>query len=168
MSYQQQLNAWFAKFENRMEVELPKKVAETAVEFFNESFKTQSWDGKPWPNLKPKYAAKKRRGRGRILTASGALARSIRPTVVNSQRVVITAGRTTLPYAKIHNTGGTVNSTYRVRSFTNKNFMGKRKAVKISSHERTVNYTMPKRQFMGHGRLLNQRIRTRLIEAFNK
>src|SRR5690606_9544636 len=108
MPYQQQINAWFEKFDHRMETTMPNVIAETATEFFQDRFKTQEWDGVPWQALKPKYAAKKGRGRGRILTASGLLQRSIRPSVVTAQRVVISAGNSKVPYARIHNEGGQV------------------------------------------------------------
>src|SRR5690606_33732499 len=134
LKYEQQINAWFNKFEHRFNSAVPNIVAETAVEFFQDTFKKQAWDNVPWQPLSPKYAVKKNRGRGRILTASGILQRSIRPSMVKPERVRISAGNSKVPYARIHNEGLTVKGTAKVRPFTNRNFMGKGKPVKIKAH----------------------------------
>lgn len=166
MKYEQQINAWFNNFEHRFDSAVPNIIAETAVEFFQDSFKKQAWDGVPWPALSPRYAAKKTRGKGRILTASGILQRSVRPSVVNANRVRISAGNSKAPYARIHNEGLTVKGTAKVRAFTNRNFMGRGKPQKIRAHTRAFNYTMPRRQFMGHSPFLNTILRDRLIKHF--
>lgn len=168
MSYEQQINDWFKTFDERFDVRVPNIVAETATKFFQERFKTQEWDKVPWQPLQPKYVAKKSRGRGQILTASGALQRSIRATVVSKDKVVISAGSSTVPYARIHNEGLRVSGIVKVKSHMNRNFMGKGKQVQIKQHNRTMNYQMPKRQFMGHSPFLNQILKTRLLKSFNK
>ncbi len=164
---EQNINNWFEKFDHKFDVAVPNIVAETAVEFFQDRFKTQEWDKKPWKPLKPKYAAKKTRGKGRILTAAGILMRSIRPSTVKPSLVTVTAGSTKVPYAKIHNTGGQVKGAFKVRSFTNSNFMGTGRSVKVKSHTRNVNYRMPKRQYMGHSKFLNAILIDRLTRNFN-
>lgn len=167
MDYAQHIDAWFAKFEHRMHSSVPNIVAETATEFFQDRFKTQEWDRVPWQPLSAKYAVKKSRGKGRILTASGLLQRSIRPSVVRPERVRISAGNTKVPYARIHNEGLTVKAVAKVRPFVNRNFMGKGNRVQIKAHTRNVNFTMPRRQFMGHSPYLNQILIDRLTKAFN-
>lgn len=167
MKYEQQINAWFNNFEHRFDTAVPNIIAETAVEFFQDSFKKQAWDGVPWQPLSPKYAAKKTRGKGRILTASGILQRSIRPSVVRPERVRISAGNSKAPYARVHNEGLSVRGTAKVRAYTNRNFMGKGKPQKIRAHTRAFNYTMPRRQFMRHSPFLNQTLINRLTKAFN-
>lgn len=166
-SNEQNINNWFADFEHRFKTTVPNIVAETAVEFFQDTFKKQAWDGVPWQQLSTKYAKKKTRGKGRILTASGILMRSIRPSQVNVNRIVITAGSTKAPYAKVHNEGLRVTGARKVRSYTNSNFMGKGKSIQIKGHTRTVNYKMPRRQFMGHSKYLNTILMDRLTKAFN-
>lgn len=168
MKYEQQINLWFARFEHRFEASVPNIVAEVATEFFQDTFKKQAWDGVPWQPLNPKYAAKKGRGRGRILTRTGELQRSIRPSVVRPERVRISAGNSKAPYARIHNEGLTVKGTAKVRPFVNSNFMGKGKPVRIKAHTRRFNFTMPKRQFMGPSPFLNTILRDRLTKAFNR
>lgn len=167
MDYRQQINEWFKTFDQRFEVAVPEMIEETATKFFKDRFKTQEWDQVPWPALNEKYAASKRFGRGRILTAEGHLTSTIRPTVVNANRVVISAGSATVPYARIHNEGLRVTGMVKVREHNNRNFMGKGKAVKIRAHNRSMNYQMPQRQFMGHSPFLNAILIRRLTALFN-
>ena len=166
MNYAQQINDWFQNFEHRFEARVPSIIARTAVEFYQERFKTQEWDKIPWQPLSPAYEARKTRGKGQILTASGALARSIRPSLVTAEKVIISGGSAIAPYAKIHNEGLRVQGVVKVRSHMNRSFMGKGKQVQIKQHSRTMNYQMPKRQFMGHSPFLNQILRERLINSF--
>ncbi len=168
MNAQQQINDWFNRFEHKFETAVPTIIAETATEYFQEAFNKQAWDKTPWEPLNKKYASKKTRGKGRILTASGILQRSIRPTEVTANKIVITGGNSKTPYARVHNEGLRVSGSRNVRNYTNKNFMGKGKPVKIKAHTRTVNYQMKQRQFMGHSIYLNQAIRDRLTLAFKK
>lgn len=168
MSAQQQINNWFSNFEHRFNNAVPNIIAETATEYYQDRFNKEEWDGVAWKPLNKEYASKKTRGAGRILTASGILQRSIRPTTVSSSRITISAGNSKVPYARIHNNGGRVSGVRRVRSYTNKNFMGKGKPVNIKGHNRSVNYVIPQRQFMGHSTHLNKILRNRLTLAFNK
>jgi len=167
MSYEQQINVWFEQFDHRMHVDIPNIIAETATEFFQDRFKTQEWDKIPWQPLQPKYAAKKGRGRGRILTASGRLQRSIRPSIVKPNQVRISAGNSRVPYAKIHNEGLRVKGLVKVKAHPTRNFMGKGKTVQIKAHSRNVDFTMPQRQFMGHSKYLNAVLIDKLTKHFN-
>lgn len=167
MSNIERINTGFARFDDNFRTVVPNIVAETANEYFRDRFKQENWDGVPWKPLTPKYAAKKTRGRGRILVRDGILLNSIRPTTVTPNRVVITAGDSRTPYARIHNEGLRINGVQKVRGYTNSNFMGKGKPVKIRPHQRTVNFIMPKRQFIGRSPFLNAIIKERLTRAWN-
>ena len=162
------INEWFEQFEHRFEKAVPNIVAETATEYFKDRFKksNEDWDKKKWQKLNPRYAAKKTAGKGRILTRISALSGSIRPTTVSPQKVTITGGDQNVKYARIHNEGLRVTGSFKVKRFTNSNFMGTGRAVEIKAHTRNVNFKMPKRQFMGHSRYLNAIMRTRLIKVF--
>ena len=164
---EQQINKWFSNFEHRFHSAVPTIIAETAVEFFQDTFKKQAWDGVPWQPLSAKYNAKKTRGKGRILRSSGAMQSTIKPSIVSANRVRISAGNAQVPYARAHNEGLHIKGTYKVRSYVNSNFMGKGRRVQVKQHNRTVNYKMPRRQFMGHSKFLNQQLITRLTNAFN-
>lgn len=167
MSNINRIDNWFANFDSDFKTIVPNIVAETATEFFKDTFRTQSWDNVAWQPLSPLYAAKKTRGAGRILTQRGFLQASIRPATVSSSRVVISGGNSRTPYARVHNEGLQIRGVQNVRSYTNRNFFGKGKPVKIKAHQRKVDFKMPKRQFMGNSALLNIEIRTRLNAAFN-
>lgn len=168
MDYEKQINNWFSKWEHRFEVGVPQVVAETATEYYKERFKTQEWNSKPWPALSKKYAANKTRGKGRILTRTGALQASIRPSTVTADQVVISAGNSKVPYARVHNEGLRIKGVAKVRGYTNSNFMGKGKKQKIKPHTRNYDIQFPRRQFMGHSRTLNRILKDRLIKAFNQ
>ena len=163
--YSQQINAWFSNFERRFDSRVPTIVTETATEFYKERFRTQEWDKTPWKPLKPSYAAKKSRGAGRILTRTGQLSASIRHSVTTAARVVISAGSSSVPYARAHNEGMRIQGVAKVSGFTNRNFMGKGKPVQIKAHTRKINFQMPRRQFIGPSRYLNARLIERLTKG---
>jgi phage gpG-like protein len=167
MNAEEKINAWFAKFQYRMEKEVPDIVAETATAFFRESFVKQSWDGVPWQVLNTKYEARKTRGKGQILRESGNMEASIRPSEVTANRVVISAGNQHVPYARVHNEGLRVRGVRYVKGYHNSNFRGKGKRIQIQPHTRKVDFKMPKRQYMGHSKLLNNILIERLTETFN-
>jgi len=159
MDYSQQINAWFDDFDRTMTRVVPDIIAETAVEYYLENFQREAWNGHPWQPLSPKYAARKRYGRGRILTARANLQRSIRPGEVTPRQVRISAGNAKVPYARVHNEGFYGRVT--VPAYVNPNFMGRGQSVPIKAHTRQMR--IPQRQFIGITRPLNDRIRDRII-----
>jgi phage gpG-like protein len=169
MKHENQINNWFANFNHRFDTRVPNIVAETATSFYKERFEPQNqdWDGVKWKPLNPRYAARKTRGKGRILYASSNLQASIKPSMVTQNRVRISAGNAKVPYAAIHNEGLRVTGTFQVKQHVKPNFMGKGKRQLIKSHKRSVNYKMPQRQFMGHSPRLNRILIDRLTTFFN-
>ncbi|MDO6808096.1 phage virion morphogenesis protein [Zobellia galactanivorans] len=159
------IDLYFDRFHSDFDNIVPNIVAETATEFFKNRFVEQEWEGVPWQPLNPAYAAKKTKGRGRILTREGKLVNSIRPSLVSVEKVTISAGNSNVPYARVHNEGLHIKGVRKIRGYTNKNFMGKGKPKKIRAHSRSVDYTMPQRQYMGRSAMLNQLMRARLIAA---
>jgi len=107
----------------KMKSELPVVLANHAQNFFVRSFKSQSWDGQAWKEVKrrqedtseykyPKFKGLSRRT-SPILVRTGALRRavsnSIRSATFQSIRLVVD-----LPYAAVHNDGDeTVNISRR-------------------------------------------------------
>jgi hypothetical protein len=67
-----------------------------------------------------------------------------------------------LPYEKIHNEGGIITGTCTVKGYTRKN------GVAVKEHTRTLNITIPKRQFIGESHQLNQRIQQKATQFLNK
>lgn len=166
MKHEAYINNWFANWQHRFDTSVPYIVAETATEFYKERFKTEEWEGVPWKPLNPKYKASKKRGKDRILYATSNLLQTIKPAEVNQKRVVISAGSTKAPYARVHNEGLRITGDFKVKEYTNTNFFGTGKRQLIKSHTRRVNFKMPKRQFMGHSPILNRIIIDRLTQAF--
>ena len=88
--------------ENQMEEILQgtaQIVAETSVEYFQNTFRTKKFDGNPWaPPRVPKRS-------GSLLVQSGALLNSIRPVLISPERIVIAAGNEKVDYAQVHHEG---------------------------------------------------------------
>jgi len=130
--------------------ELPKVIGNTAVNFAKDNFRKQGFqDGgvKRWKE-------RQQRDTGRaILVKAGALKRSIRVTRTTRNRVWIGSDR---PYAKIHNEGGRITSTARVRQHTRRTRAGR---TSVGAHTRQMNTNIPQRQYIGASKELNRRIR---------
>lgn len=154
---------------------LPRQVGQLAVNFSKERFVEQNWldeSPEPWQPRKRKRRGGKARQQGAILVDSGRLKRSIR--IIRVEGTSVTIG-TNVPYAQKHNEGftGTENvKAYVQRVKQHKRKMkvksGKRLKVKnvtvkahsrrIKAHARKVN--IPKRQFLGSSRQLEEQIST--------
>lgn len=93
---------------------------------------------------------------------------------------------TDVPYAKLHNEGGTINETVKVKGFQRKLKIRARsidrrtgwvrklkkvigtQLVNVKAHLRKMNLTMPKRQFIGDSSLLARRIEKYMINQIDK
>ena len=124
-------------------------VAETSVEYFQNTFRTKKFDGNPWaPPRVPKRS-------GSLLVQSGALLNSIRPVLVSPERIVIAAGNEKVDYAQVHNEGftGTVTVPAHIRHT-------RRGDQVVRQHTRRVN--IPQRQFIGAARELETELQKRI------
>ena len=132
-------------------------VAETATEYYKETFRKKAFDGNPWaPARVPKRT-------GSLLIDSGAMLNSIRPSEISARKVVISAGNDKVPYARVHNEGysGPVTVPEHTRHT-------RRGDMKVRQHVRNVN--IPQRQFLGESAELNEKIHDRIeryIESLN-
>lgn len=161
--FDQQLNNLISGLEKKIDA-VPNIVAETAVEFFKDRFRTKEWDGVPWKPYKNKA---REPTRGSLLNRNaGGLMSTIKPSIVTSQMVRISAGGRGINYARVHNEGLRVRAIQYVRGYHNNNFMGKGKRVQIHPSNRKIDFTMPKRQFMGKSELLLKTIETRFKNNF--
>ena len=165
MTNEQKIAAWFQNFEQRFDKRIPTIIAETATEYYKESFVTKSFAGKKWKETKKKVA------RGSLMVRTGALLSTIRPSLVSPTKVTINAGNSRVPYAKVHNEGGTVNKRPRSETFQRKrNAKGKFSGGTVQGRGFTFaasSFKMPQRQFMGHSAQLNKRIITRIKDILN-
>lgn len=130
---------------------LPNKIAVVAVKFSKDRFRDQAWldsSREPWqPRKSPRSGGRKKSQT--LLVNSGRLKRSIRKIKADQTEVVV---GTDVPYAKIHNDGGTITKTARVKSFTRK---GRKQGTHVvKAHSRRMNTTIPKRQFLGNSAAL--------------
>lgn len=140
---------------------LPVLVGKEAENHFKDSFQKQAWEGVKWADRKTKDKNPKRRA---ILVKTARLKRSIRIREVSFGKVVV---GTDVPYAKVHNEGGIITGTQSVSAHSVRSH--NRRGSQVREHERkayvrTVNTTIPKRQFMGESALLNQKVE-KLIET---
>lgn len=148
-----------------------------AVNFSKERFIKKNWKdqvSEPW---KPR----KRKDRGSLLAKTGRLKRSIRKRASGADYVIIGSD---VPYAKIHNEGGRTQKSVYVSSHTRKKTIPKsvnlrtRKAsrqriatgesIKVKSHIRKMNISVPQRQFMGKSRALELRLQLHLKKSLTE
>lgn len=142
---------------------IPARAGVIAVNFVKERFRQQNWLDKtpePWKKRNPKKKMTKTDNRA-LLVKSGRLRRSFRK-IVQGYRVIIA---TDVPYAALHNQGGTVQKSVNIASYTKKAYKrkGKRRTETVrehavKSHSRLMNLTVEKRQFIGPSENLNERI----------
>jgi phage gpG-like protein len=156
---------------------LPAEIATIAVNFSKERFVDQAWldeTKKPWePRKRP------RRGKtGKItnsqtlLVKTGRLKRSVRKISATEDKIII---RTGVPYAQIHNEGGTVTTTATVKTHEVKehtrNRKGRKEKVKahtIKAHQRKMNTKIPQRQFIGNSKALQDKIVSHITARFER
>lgn len=153
---------------------IPTEVATIAVNFSKERFREQAWLDKtkhPWkPRRKARKGGKKRSQT--LLVDTGRLKRSIRKIYVDQNRVII---GTDVPYAQIHNDGGTIKETVTVKTHNRKEHVRKRagraeivKAHTVNSHTRKMNVKIPARRFIGNSYTLERRIYLHIASRFTK
>jgi hypothetical protein len=168
MNNDQKINLFFDGFDAEFNKKIPVVISETAVEFFQDTFKSKSWDNVAWPVFNANGKNNQvEPTRGSLMLRTLALFDSIKESELTESKVTISAGSAIAPYARVHNEGLQVAGIRNVKSYTNKNFMGKGKPVAIKAHTRAVNFKMPKRQFIGPSILLNTEINQRLARAWN-
>lgn len=124
-------------------------VAETATEYYKQTFHKKAFDGNPWT---PAKTAKRR---GSLLIDSGAMLNSIRPLVITPHRVVIAAGNQKVTYVRAHNEG--YDGEVQVPAHTRRTKKG---ITPVKAHSRTAHF--PQRQFMGDSEELNREIKQRI------
>lgn len=142
----------------------PRIVGMEAKNFFKSSFNKQGFDDggvKPW---KERTTRDKNRRTRSILIKTARLKKSIQYKPTGRGKVFVFSAD--VPYAKIHNEGGTIQGIHKVRSHTRRTQRGGRTEVK--AHKRNVNTKIPKRQFMGNSKTLNRRIEKELYRRINK
>lgn len=148
--------------------DMPKDVGEKARAFFLQSFIKEGFTDNSfiaWPKRKDKAPHK-------LLSQSLALRNSITVDKATLDQIVVSAGKG-LPYAAIHNSGGTISVkvTDRMRKYFwymhKKTGQAKYKWMALTKKER-FSIHIPKRQYIGESYTLNQKIDHLFIEAIKK
>lgn len=146
---------------------MPQRVAVLAVNFSKERFIKKNWI-----NESPEPWKKSRKKTGSTLVASGRLKRSIRKIRVGTDFVII---GTDVPYAKIHNEGGEISGTEKVRAHTRKTHTrkckGKSQVVKqhtVKPFSRKYRRKFEARQFIGKSAELERQIGKFINDEFAK
>lgn len=129
----------------RFPMDVANIIAETATEYFKGSFRRKAFDGAGW-----KRSVK---GSGSTLVQTGNLMNSIRPAEVTAKKVVISAGNEHVGYARIHNEGGEVEVTPRMRKFFWAMYYKAGRRGKVAEHWKSMalakKIQIPQRQYMG-------------------
>lgn len=141
-----------------------KDVAVLSADAFDKNFANQSFFGRKW---KPSKYTMDNKGKSRhLLHKTGALRMSIKYTILNN---VITF-RSAVPYANIHNEGGTINHPGGTAYIYDKK---KKRSIWISNYKASgKNYprtkphkiAIPKRQFIGNASQLEKLIENVILK----
>lgn len=144
----------------RTKRELPVRLAKQAENYFTASFTKQGFDGKKWKEVNRRipgtyeYKYPKSKGLTRrtkpILIGSGALRRAVSNSIRNATFELVEL-QVDLPYAQIHNQGGTINigAHKKVIHFNGKKFSKISKATHAQKVDvGAYSVVMPKRTFM--------------------
>lgn len=181
----------FIKKTNRLEIvyrQLPTLVGGLAVTFSKKRFREQAWVDhrtERWKKRKKggSWGRKERKGRA-ILVDTGKLKRSIR--IVRKTQDFVTIG-SDMPYARIHNEGGRINETIKIRAhnraktklgITKKRELKKSTKIeygrvktgdiKVKAHTRKINIAIPRRQFLGESTILTKQLERQIVAKIKK
>lgn len=158
---------------------LPVRLGATAVEYVHGNFLKQGFVDKTthkWPARKKADRNSKQRA---LLVQSGRLRRDVRVRSVNQSYVVV---GTSLPYAAVHNEGGTINHPGGTAYFVKNGetiWVSNRKAKSLETTRRRRlartkphRISMPQRQFMPNRRRGSQKLSKMLnkviVQELNK
>lgn len=144
---------------------LPNKVAITVVNFFKRNFRVSGFVDRPFQKWKkPSYPGKK----GATLVKSGELRRNIKKLRVSVNRVVVGVP-SNIKHARIHNEGGKIAITPKMRRFFWAKFKETEKEFwKNMALTKKTHIDIPKRQFIGDSKVLEVTIERMIIKELKK
>lgn len=163
------LDRFFRKFGQYFDSTVPAYISNTAREYYRNSFSRKAFDGKPWPAVSKTYRPK----RGSLMVRTSKLMNSIKEAERSPDKVVIAAGNSKVPYARIHNEGGVIKRGARSETFIRTRNKKTGKFSKIRNRQsgqgfsfRKSSVTIPQRQYMGYAKELNLQIIARIKANF--
>lgn len=149
-------------------VRVPRLVQADAVRHFKMSFRNQGFTDAVLQRWRPTKRGKP----GRILKRTGLLMRSVRPGPINGTRIQVLAGGPYVPYARIHNEGGTIQRQVTIRQHERRAHYARtrrgrvlRKAATVRRHQARMNVHLPKRQFIGASQVLERTMRMTILRT---
>lgn len=134
------------------------------LQWFDDSFQNQGFTDGSFQAWQKRKEPDKRAGAA-IMIDTTFLRKSL--AVLGENETQMEFG-THVPYAGVHNNGERIRAIRNVRAYHNKNFMGKGKRVQIKAHTRKVDFTMPKRQFIGESQLLMEGLDNWFLKELEK
>lgn len=165
------INTFFQEFQNKVlniQANVVEDIGNAVVNNALENFEKQAYSNNPWPKRKGKQDSSRA-----LLVKSGTLRRSIR--VISSSPTSVIVG-SDVPYARVHNDGGTINQKARSETFVrNRYARGKKKGFFKKGTTpgqgfsfKASSYNMPQRRFLGVNVQLYKEIRTIIKTEFEK
>ncbi|MGE0931677.1 phage virion morphogenesis protein [Peijinzhouia sedimentorum] len=152
-----QIEKFFKKHHQFFDEKVPRLIGRRAVNYYKDTFRKKAFDGKPWPAVSKKYKPKG----GSLMVRSSKLINSIGNPIAEKSRIVIRAGGSKVPYARVHNTGGVIKRAARTETFR-RNRSGNRFTRGTTAGRgftfKKSQFRMPKRQFIGYSAELNREI----------
>lgn len=171
------LNDRLHRMRNDLYTKIPKRIGQDAENHFRDSFKKGGFTDHALVKWKARARPPRTKGGKEkphtILYNHGLLRNSVRLVRYTWNDIQVVAGGPHVPYAQIHNEGGTINKTVNVRAFDRrghmrKNKRGKRVPVKpaqVSAFTRHMHTVIPRRQFMGDSFVLRQTMRKTILRT---
>ncbi len=160
---------------NKFKATFPTVAGQLAVNHFKKSFRDQGFTDAALVPWKPRKKNAPRNAGRNILTDTGDLKRSVKVKGADWNKITVGSD---LKYAAIHNEGGVIEragysgTTRHARNKkTGRLGFAKTGAKVLAMSRYTVGahgWKMPKRQFIGHSRVLMQKIVTKLKSGIDK
>jgi phage gpG-like protein len=113
--------------------------------------------------------------KGRVLSRTGMLYNSVQLVQADANGIRVVAGGAHVPYAQLHNKGGTIQRQVTVRAHHRREHFAntrrgrvKRKAAIVRRHQMRMNLHIRKRQFMGKSHMLDIQMRKTILASLRK
>lgn len=173
------LDSRLLKLRSDLVTKLPKKLGQAAETHFRESFKNQGFTDKTlvkWqPRAKPPMTKRGKEKPHTILYNHGLLRNSVRLVRYTWDNIQVVTGGPHVPYAAIHNEGGTINKSVSVRAHERRAHAARRRGkrvnvrdAKVRPYSRNMNTTIPRRQFMGESYMLRMEMRRIITKSLTE
>ncbi|MBS1940966.1 MAG: phage virion morphogenesis protein [Bacteroidetes bacterium] len=171
------LNDRLHRMRNDLYTKIPKRIGQDAENHFRDSFKKGGFTDRafvPWkPRARPPRTKSGKEKPHTILYNHGLLRNSVRLVRFDWNNIQVIAGGPHVPYAQIHNEGGTISKTVSVRGFDRRAHLRRTKRGKrvrvgpstVGAYTRHMHTVIPRRQFMGNSYELRQTMRKTILRT---